>query len=83
MRADSVPAATDVDNFGICLSCTLIDCDDGNPECPLSTKVYAAQIRYSKTPKGRAANRRGAKAYYERNKEKVRAKQREYRLYRG
>lgn len=70
-------------NEEACLKCTLDVCDDNSSKCPLSTTVYAAQIKYSKTPKGKAANRRGAAAYYERNKEKVRAKQKEYRLQRG
>ena len=63
----------------ICLKCKLSDCDENSLECFLHLNIYKAQIKYSKTPKGRAANRRGAKAYYERNKEKIRAQQKRYR----
>lgn len=81
MDADNAQAATDVDNREavLCLRCDLLDCDETNHACALHNLQYAAQIKYSKTPKGREANRRGAAAYFKRNREKVRAQQAEYR----
>lgn len=81
MDADNAQAATDVDNREavLCLRCDLLDCDETNRHCALHNLQYGAQIKYARTPKGRAANRKGAAAFYERNKEKVRAQQALYR----
>ena len=81
MLVDNVRAATDVDSREIvlCMRCPLEDCNDNSSNCLLSVNPYAAQYKYAKTAKGKVSNLRGQKAYYKRNKEKVKANQAIYR----